>query len=662
MSAVGNAYRRAKRRVPPHVRRRVPPSVRTALGAISSSPWRGDPLGRLPPPDRLSTAEVTRAVFSRLTLDEVDELVDRLPAAQRRLVADAEPHERQRLIVSLGVHEGRPAFAEKVGYGPPEPPPGVPAAARGPLAVAGAYALADTVVDALRFTGVRPWFASPALDFGCGSGRVVRALASVYPHVEWHACDPDERAIAWARDAERRVEFARTPPRPPLPYADESFDYAYAMSAWARLDPDAARAWLAEMQRVIRPGGYLILAVNGPHALARHGAKLGRRRHGLWRAAAELGGRGFWFAPDEGRDGEGGTAFISAEWLARQMRGRWEVVSYAAARGENSRDVVILRRVPRLPFADARHRELRTPEDTDHEVSDALHSRLDPSDMAAIEAAMGPEHRRLYDRATPGERKAISLALGLHHGVGDVARKTGLSAVEPPEDVHAMARGPLATGGGYWYADLVVRALRAAGGDPRSCRRALDFGASSGRVLRPLQIVYPEVEWHGCDPNSGAIEWAREHLAPIRFEVSPQHPPLPYDDASFDFVYAISIWSHFGERAAVAWLEEMRRVIRPGGLLLLTTHGYGSLAYYAHIGERSRLQLGEIDRALYRSGFWYEPEFGEEGDWGVKDPEWGTSYLAAEWLLERCLPQWEPAYFGAGEVASNQDLYVLRRR
>ena len=593
-----SAYRRAKRRMPASVRRRLPRARRAAA-------------------DPLTTSEATDAVFSRLTPEEVKELVVALPSEQQALVRDADPGEQRRLLVALGIDRKVPAFVDKIAYGAPHPPPGVPARERGPMSVARAYHQADIVVDALRTAGVEPWYATPALELGCSSGAVVRALAAVYPAVGWHGCDPDAEAIAWAQGNDDRVAFAHCSPRPPLPHADGFFDYVYSLSFWPRLDRETVLAWLGEMHRVIRPGGHLILAAHGSHSL---------------------------------------------EWLARQVRGRWAIVSFAAERGPGDEDVIVLSRVPGLPAVDPRDREVRTPRPAAHEVSDALYSRLGEEDREAIVAAMDPEHRALHDGAPEGDRKAIALALGLHHGVGGVAEKTGLSTLEPPEDVHAMARGPLATGGGYWYADLVVRALRAGGVDPRSVRRALDFGASSGRVLRPLAVVYPEVEWHGCDPNADAIAWAREHLAPIRFEVSPQRPPLPYDDGTFDFVYAISIWSHFGEAAALAWLDEMRRVTRPDGLLIITTHGYPSLAYYAAIGERSRDQLARIDRSLYRTGFWYEAEFGDEGDWGVKDPEWGTAYLSAEWLLERCARHWDVVDFEPGEVASNQDLYVLRRR
>jgi SAM-dependent methyltransferase len=225
-----------------------------------------------------------------------------------------------------------------------------------------------------------------------------------------------------------------------------------------------------------------------------------------------------------------------------------------------------------------------------------------------------------------------------------------------------MGRGALAAGGTAYYADLVIDAARAGGLDPAAIGSALDFGASSGRVVRVLAAAYPDAAWHGCDPNEGAIEWAAENLPGIDFAVSPQHPPLPYDDDAFGLVFAISIWSHFGERSALEWLDEMKRIVKPGGVLAMSTHGYRTIALEEEGGRRSAEQLGEIERALYERGFWYRAEFGDEGDWGVKDPDWGTAFMTPEWLLARVTPDWRLARYSPGRVEGNQDLYVLERR
>jgi SAM-dependent methyltransferase len=255
----------------------------------------------------------------------------------------------------------------------------------------------------------------------------------------------------------------------------------------------------------------------------------------------------------------------------------------------------------------------------------------------------------------------LVLAYGIWLDVPAVIEKTGLTADQPPEDIHAMARGPLSAAGGLYEANLVADALGGVGVEITDVGRALDFGCSSGRVVRVLAAAYPHVHWHGCDPNAPAIEWASENLPSIEFFVNEDAPPLPLADASLDLAYAISIWSHFAPELGLRWFEEMHRTIRPGGHLVCTTHGLTSIAHYA-LGEmRTPEQSLEIRDALYRGGSWYAAEFGEEGDWGVVNPDWGTAFLSPEWMLAKLCPSWRMLEFAPGRNQANQDVYVLQR-
>jgi SAM-dependent methyltransferase len=293
-----------------------------------------------------------------------------------------------------------------------------------------------------------------------------------------------------------------------------------------------------------------------------------------------------------------------------------------------------------------------------------LYDRLSPHEIAAIERLI---------RETPGAwehyagaaddsaRRHLLLALGMWLGADSLSDKTGLVRAEPPEEVHSMTRGALAAAGGLYEADLVVDALIGVGIQMCGIRDALDFGCSSGRVLRVMRAAYPHATWHGCDPNAPAIAWASEHLRDIEFFVNSDEPPLPFEQASLDLVYAISIWSHFAPDLGLRWFDEMHRTLRPGGHLVMTTHGLTSVAHYALLDLRTPEQAQTIREALYRRGWWYAAEFGEEGDWGVVNPEWGTAFVTPEWLLTQLCPRWRVAEFAPGRNQENQDVYVLER-
>jgi SAM-dependent methyltransferase len=119
----------------------------------------------------------------------------------------------------------------------------------------------------------------------------------------------------------------------------------------------------------------------------------------------------------------------------------------------------------------------------------------------------------------------------------------------------------------------------------------LDFGSGCGRVTRYWNDFAGSVS--GSDVNANAVEWSRENLPFAHFEVNRLEPPLAFAAASFDLVYALSVFTHFTEELQLAWRDELRRVLHPGGHLLLTTHGRSYLPRL-DASERARFERGEL--------------------------------------------------------------------
>jgi SAM-dependent methyltransferase len=297
-------------------------------------------------------------------------------------------------------------------------------------------------------------------------------------------------------------------------------------------------------------------------------------------------------------------------------------------------------------------------------VTRLLYERLDDADVAEVERLMAESlaSQEVGPEATdPAARPHFVLSYGMWFGVPSVAEKTGLPAALPPEEIHAMARGPGAAAGGLYEADLVVDALASAGTSIDDIGQVLDFGCSSGRVVRVLAAAYHGIRWSACDPNGPAVAWASQNLPGIEFYVNAHEPPLPVEECALDAAYAISIWSHFAPGLGLRWFEEMRRAIRPGGQLVFTAHGLQSAAFFASHGFKPPEHVDEIVRALYSRGWWYAPEFGDEGDWGVVNREWGMMFLSPEWILTSLCPRWRVLEFAPGRNQGNQDVYVLER-
>ncbi len=102
----------------------------------------------------------------------------------------------------------------------------------------------------------------------------------------------------------------------------------------------------------------------------------------------------------------------------------------------------------------------------------------------------------------------------------------------------------------------------------------LDWGCGPGRVIRHLpKLLGPAAKLTGIDNNSKSIAWCREQLSGIDFGVCELMPPTHFPDNQFDVVCNFSVLTHLSRDAVIAWIAELGRILKPGGLIICTTHG-----------------------------------------------------------------------------------------
>lgn len=89
---------------------------------------------------------------------------------------------------------------------------------------------------------------------------------------------------------------------------------------------------------------------------------------------------------------------------------------------------------------------------------------------------------------------------------------------------------------------------------------------------------YAGTEFHGVDVDASAVEWCRRNLPAARFSVNDPLPPLEYKDGHFDVVYCLSVFTHLNAAMQKLWIEELHRILRPGGVIILTVHGSNARA------------------------------------------------------------------------------------
>lgn len=141
------------------------------------------------------------------------------------------------------------------------------------------------------------------------------------------------------------------------------------------------------------------------------------------------------------------------------------------------------------------------------------------------------------------------------------------------------------------HAEDLQRALQQSGATLEGTA-VLDFGCGCGRVIRHWRHL-ADVKMTGTDYNPRLLEWCVENLNFADFDVNCLAPPLPYDDDSFELVYALSVFTHLPAELQRAWRDELTRVLRPGGHLVITTHGEAMSARLS-ASHRQRFSQGNL--------------------------------------------------------------------
>lgn len=144
----------------------------------------------------------------------------------------------------------------------------------------------------------------------------------------------------------------------------------------------------------------------------------------------------------------------------------------------------------------------------------------------------------------------------------------------------------------------------------------LDFGCGAGRLARHLHN-HASFELHGTDVDAAAAKWCRHHLGRY-FQGNVYGKPLQYEDGTFDVVLAIAVFPHMNLKDQGFYMGELRRVVKPGGTLLLTLKGRDRRGELPQ-AEREKFDAGEpvVREPLYSTRRYclaYHPrEFAEGG-------------------------------------------------
>ena len=127
----------------------------------------------------------------------------------------------------------------------------------------------------------------------------------------------------------------------------------------------------------------------------------------------------------------------------------------------------------------------------------------------------------------------------------------------------------------------------------------LDWGCGVGRVVRHIKEQNSGAALFACDIDEQRIVWNKKHYRDIVFSLISYSPPTSYTADKFDLIYGISIFTHIDAASQDMWLKELFRILKPNGVLLISTHGE---AYLNNL-------LSSEKKLLYRNGIFTQSYF-----------------------------------------------------
>jgi SAM-dependent methyltransferase len=168
-------------------------------------------------------------------------------------------------------------------------------------------------------------------------------------------------------------------------------------------------------------------------------------------------------------------------------------------------------------------------------------------------------------------------------------------------------------------------------------KRVLDFGCGAGRTLRHfLHEAHAGSELWGSDIDADSIAWLSANLCPPLHAIRNSDAPPLRVDAGFDLIWSLSVFTHLTD-LSLAWLAELHRLLKPGGLLVATYMGrYNGSAFTAEEWDEDRIGMNVLraDQSwdlggpmVLMSEWWVRAHWGRGFEFVAQAPVHGQTWV-----------------------------------
>jgi SAM-dependent methyltransferase len=181
-----------------------------------------------------------------------------------------------------------------------------------------------------------------------------------------------------------------------------------------------------------------------------------------------------------------------------------------------------------------------------------------------------------------------------------------------------------------------------------SFNRILDFGCGCGRTLYWVAKYSNKPDYYGTDIDVQAISWSHKNLNFAKFSVNKALQPLVYKSETFDLVYALSVFTHLDEERQFVWLTELKRILKPRGILIITLHGRrvsGKLPY-------------DVKKEFEKIGFLY---LKSGADLGIFPDWYQNAFHTQEYVIDKYANHFKILNYFVNGMSNNQDAVILQK-
>ena len=176
--------------------------------------------------------------------------------------------------------------------------------------------------------------------------------------------------------------------------------------------------------------------------------------------------------------------------------------------------------------------------------------------------------------------------------------------------------------------------------------KVLDLGCGNGRLLEILQDK--KIEYIGVDSSRKLIEIAKEKHPNFQFLVA-DALSLPFLENSFDKVFSISVFHHIpSEELRLQFLKEIKRILKPKGILILTVWNLWQKRYFLLILKFTLLKI------FFRSKLDFKDIF---IPWGKKIDRYFHCFTKSE--IEKLIKKVNLKILNSGKLKSQSGRYHL---